>query len=210
MTVIDAIVLAAGRSRRMGTQKLLLPFAGQTLIGHVVDEIAASPVRRVIVVVAADDNAIGAALTGKAVTIVRNPNEDGDMLSSVRAGLRALPGGAQAVLTALGDQPWIQAKLIEQIIRASEASGCGIVVPVHSDRTGHPVLFHSRYVEQILTGFEGVGLRGLLRSYADDVERLPVPDSFVLTDIDWPADYQRELARRSAPGGGPNFNGPEH
>ena len=186
----------------MGTQKLLLPFAGQTMIGHIVDQVAAGPIRRTFVVVAADDETVAAKLAQKEVTIVRNPQQDGDMLSSVRAGLRALGSETEAALIALGDQPSVQPALIERIVKACEASGRGIVVPVYGDRTGHPLIVRSRHFAEILTSGDGTGLRAILQSHADDVEQVSTTDPRVLSDIDWPADYRRELARWSAVEGG--------
>ncbi|HEV8290798.1 MAG TPA: NTP transferase domain-containing protein, partial [Tepidisphaeraceae bacterium] len=90
--MICAIILAAGKSLRTGTQKLLLPFANQTVIGHVADQVIKSAIRQVLVVTAEQSEAIAAALKGKRLSIVINPDFEGDMLSSIRCGLRALPG----------------------------------------------------------------------------------------------------------------------
>jgi len=193
--MICAIVLAAGCSRRMGTQKLLLSFAGKTVIAHIVDEVLCSPVRQVLVVLREDDEGVAAALAGRKWKAVVNPDPDGDMLSSVRCGLRALPPGCTAVLAVLGDQPAITSGLIGEMTRALATCGRGIVVPVHAGRRGHPLLFSSRYCEEILTGHEQVGLRGLLHSHPDELLELDVATPFVLTDMDQPADYLRELKR---------------
>ena len=96
---VGAIVLAAGLSRRMGpgVQKLLLPFAGSTVLGHVVAQVSAAPVERVVVVVGTDPRVAAAAapqpLSAPPVSLVTNPNRDGDMLDSARCGLRAMPAG---------------------------------------------------------------------------------------------------------------------
>jgi molybdenum cofactor cytidylyltransferase len=105
--MICAVVLAAGRSERMGTQKLLLPVCGQPLVARVVDELIAGPLQQIIVVVGRDAEQIQSALAGRAVTFVSNPDSQGDMLSSVRCGLRALPALCEAVLVVLGDHPGI-------------------------------------------------------------------------------------------------------
>ena len=103
--MIDAIVLAAGQSRRMGKQKLLLPYGGRSVIRHIVDQVAAASPRRLLVIVANDRVAIEREVVGTPATIVVNPDPDGDMLSSVRTGLRALSDNGQGVLVVLGDQP---------------------------------------------------------------------------------------------------------
>ena len=113
-----AIVLAAGRSRRMGTQKLLLPFGGTTVVAHVADELLASAIDHVLVVVGRHAEAIAAALAGRPVALVANPDHDGPMLDSVRCGLRALPPGCEAVLVALGDQPAVTTTLVDAMASA--------------------------------------------------------------------------------------------
>jgi len=193
--MIGAIVLAAGRSRRMGCQKLLLPFGGQTVVAHIVDEILHAAVGEVCVVVGQDRDRLAEALAGRKVTIVPNPDPAGDMLSSVRCGVRALPHNCQGILVALGDQPGITSALLDEMIRAFADGQRGLVVPVHAGKRGHPFLCSARYRDELLTRHDDLGLRGLLQAHPDDVLELPVSTPSVLSDIDSPEDYQRELAR---------------
>lgn len=195
MSRVGAIVLAAGQSRRMGRQKLLLPLAGQTLIGHIVDQLLAVPLDAVCVVIRAGDRRVPAALAGRAMQFVVNPERDGDMLSSVRAGLRALPRDYEAVLVVLGDQPSLTAGLVRRMIRASSGSDRGIVLPVHDGRRGHPLLFSMRYRDEVLSRFDELGLRGLLTAHAEDIVEVAA-DRSVLEDIDVPADYRRQVGQR--------------
>jgi len=189
--MIAAIVLAAGRSRRMGTQKLLLPYAGRTVIGHIVEQVAAAPVGRIIVVTGADFDAVMGALHGRDVTFVRNPAAEAEMLSSVRCGLRGLPESCRAVVVVLGDQPGVYAGLIAALIEAHLESGRGIVVQTFGGRRGHPVLISARYFEDVLTGFDDVGLRGLVRAHPEDVLEVTAGSEAVLMDLDTPEDYRR-------------------
>lgn len=193
--MISAIILAAGRSRRMGVQKLLLPFGGRTVIGHIAGEVLRSPVDRTIVVVGEDGARIAEVLGGCCLTLVANADPDADMLSSVRCGLRALPPECEAVLVALGDQPTLTADLIGRMLGAFRTAGRGIVVPVHEGRAGHPILFSARYREEILTCHDDVGLRGLRQAHPEDVFELGAASPAVLSDMDCPEDYRRELDR---------------
>ena len=193
--MIDAIVLAAGRSLRMGTQKLLLPFAGQTVIGHIAGQVLAGGVRSTTVVVARDDRSVRGALVDRAVAFAENPDPAGDMLSSIRAGLRALAVDASTALIVLGDQPSITSALVRLLVDAGQSGGPGIVAPVYGGKRGHPMLVAGRYFEELLNYHDGVGLRGLLAAHTEDLRELPVSDEGVLTDMDYPEDYQRELAR---------------
>ena len=193
--MISAIILAAGRSRRMGVQKLLLPFGGRTVIGHIAGEVLRSPVGRTIVVVGEDGARIAEVLGGCCLTLVANADPDADMLSSVRCGLRALLPDCEAVLVALGDQPTLTANLVGRMIDAFRTAGRGIVVPVYGGKPGHPILFPARYRDEVLTRYDGVGLRGLLQAHPEDVFDLNVTSPAVLADMDCPEDYRRELAR---------------
>jgi len=195
--MISAIVLAAGQSRRMGCQKLLLPFGGQTVIAHVVGAVLRSAIAETCVVVGGGRDRIAEALAGSGVTYVTNPDPAGDMLSSVRCGLRALSPRTEAILVVLGDQPGITSTLIDEMIRAFTDAKDGIIVPVHAGQRGHPLLLSAVYRDEILTGHEDVGLRGLLHAHPDDILDLSVATPAVLSDIDTPQDYRRALARVS-------------
>jgi molybdenum cofactor cytidylyltransferase len=193
--MISAVVLAAGRSRRMGAQKLLLPLGDRLVITCVVDAILASTVERTLVVVGTDGDRITAALEGRSVEFVVNPDAEGDMLSSVRCGLRADAGGCADVLVALGDQPTLQTTLIDRMIQAFLTSAKDLVVPVYRGQYGHPLLFAARFRDEILSHYDGVGLRGLLRSHPEAVLELPATSEQVLEDLDTPDDYERQRSK---------------
>ena len=192
--MICAIVLAAGLSRRMGVQKLLLPFGGKTVVTHIVDQILASAVDEIHVVVGHEGRRVSRELSDRHVSVVTNPNYKLGMLSSVRCGLAALGQQCRAVLVALGDQPSVTSKLIDRMVQSFAATEKQILVPVYDGKRGHPVLFSAGYRDEILTQYGDVGLRGLLHAHPDEVFELSVPSSAVLSDMDWPEDYRRELA----------------
>lgn len=191
--MICAVVLAAGRSERMGTQKLLLPLGGKPVIARIVDELLQSPLQETVVVVGRDGEEVQQALKNCAVTFVTNPEFAGNMLSSVRCGLRAIPAGCEAVFVVLGDQPAISFQLVGNLIQAYKESGRGIVVPAHNGHRGHPLLIATRFCDELLDRHEDVGLKGLLDMHPDAVFRLEISDATVLEDMDTPEDYQRQL-----------------
>jgi molybdenum cofactor cytidylyltransferase len=192
--MICAIVLAAGLSRRMGVQKLLLPFGGKTVIAHIVDQLLESMVDKVYVVTGHQAERISRELSGRPVSTVNNPDYESGMLSSVRCGLRALPEQCRGVLVALGDQPAITSKLVDRMLQSFAAAEKRILVPFYDGKRGHPILFSEVYREEILTHYDSVGLRGLLHAHPDEVFELAVSTSAVLSDMDVPQDYRRELA----------------
>ena len=188
--MVCAITLAAGRSRRMGRPKLVLPVAGSTVIARVVDAFLGASVDMILVVIRANDVPVRAALAGRPVLFVENRVRSGDMLSSVRCGLRALPAAADTVVVSPGDHPLLEASLIRQMLSAFRASGCGILVPVHQGRRGHPLVFSARFREELLTSHDGTGLRGLLQSHPAEIVDWATPDAAVLRDLDTPEDYR--------------------
>jgi len=192
--MICAIVLAAGLSRRMGAQKVLLPFGGKTVIAHIVDQLLGSRIDKVYMVTGHQAERISGELSDRAVSIVNNPDYESGMLSSVRCGLRALPEQCKGVLVVLGDQPSITSKLIDRMLQSFETIEKRILVPFYNGRRGHPILFSGLYREEILTHYDDVGLRGLLHAHPDEVFELTVSNSSVLSDMDYPQDYQREIA----------------
>ena len=195
--MICAMVLAAGRSRRMGTQKLLLPIRGQPLIAHVVDELLKSPVDQVFVVIGKDGKPILDAIADRRVKAVTNPHSDGEMLHSVRCGLRAMAQESAAAMVVLGDQPDVTADVVAEMVRSFHTAGHRIVVPTYAGKRGHPLLFSMRYRDEVLTRHEGRGLRGLLDAHPRDVFELEVPSAGILEDVDLPEDYRRAVDRLS-------------
>ena len=191
--MICAIVLAAGSSRRMRVQKLLLPFGGKTVVTHIVDQLLESSVDEVHVVLGSHAEGISRELSGRPVSIVINDNYKSGMLSSVRTGLRRLPSQCRTVLVVLGDQPSITSGLVNRMLQSFATSEKSILVPLYKGRRGHPIMFSIIHRDDVLTHYEDVGLRGLLHAHPDDVHELSVSTSSVLSDMDYPEDYRREL-----------------
>jgi molybdenum cofactor cytidylyltransferase len=206
--VIWAIVLAAGESLRMGTQKLLLPFGDTTVSGAVVRAARASRVDRVLVVLGADRERVqaelepgrepgrGAGPAGPAA-IAFTVNEDYPlgMLSSIKAGFRALPSDAEAAVIMLGDQPFLPSRVVDAVITGYRKSGKGIVIPAFRGRRGHPVLVDIKYRDEVLGLDPADGLRQLMRAHSSDIEVVEVDDAGILRDLDTPEDYQNGVTR---------------
>jgi molybdenum cofactor cytidylyltransferase len=117
------------------------------------------------------------------------------MLSSVQAGVEALPEEAENFLIALGDQPRVRAEHICRLLHEHEVSGRGIAIPTYGDKRGHPVLFERRYRDQILHMDASRTLRDVIHAHNDDVVEVEMPSDAVIRDIDTESDYHDELRR---------------
>lgn len=179
----------------MGQQKLLLPWAGKAVLRHIVDELAESEISETIVVTGGDHDLIVDCLKECDVVLERNRAVHEGMLSSVRTGLRRVGEGTYAVMIVLGDQPSLSSSLINGVIGFWRKDRSQIVRPAFNGGHGHPVVIPIEFREVILSGFDDVGLKGLLHQFPDRVREWSVDDPGVLIDIDTPEDYARELAR---------------
>jgi len=193
--MLSGIILAAGESRRMGRQKALLPYAGSTVIEHIVSQVLASGVDEVLVVLGHEAEAVQARLRGNAVRIVLNDRYRDGMLSSVRAGLAALPEGTRSAAIFLGDQPQVRADVVRRLIARYHDCGQPILVPRHRGRGGHPAIISMDFRAEILGQHDNVGLRGLFHAHAEKVYHEDVDDPGVLEDLDTPEDYRHALAQ---------------
>ncbi len=190
-----AIVLAAGAATRMGRQKMLLPFAGSTVVAHVVAQIRAAGIESGIVVTGADADAVAAAVARTHFAIARNPDYSRGMLSSVRTGLAAASETWGAALLALGDQPLITPETVRAVISAHGDTPDRIVVPAFRGRRGHPIVLPRAFWDEAMTRHDDVGLRGVLHAHGDRVREVSIDSHDVLSDLDTPEDYARALQR---------------
>lgn len=191
---VAAVVLAAGRSRRMGQPKPVLPLGGTTVLEQIVRALREGGVETVLVVTGHARDQV-AALAGRAAAReVHNPDyARKEMLSSVQVGLRALPQGVDAALICLGDQPRLRARVVRAIIAACAPDR--IVVPSYRMRRGHPVLLPRAFWPEVLAAPPGSTLRDVLHRHEGAITHVVVDDESVLADMDTPEEYERERRR---------------
>ena len=188
---IAALVLAAGRSTRMGeTNKLLMPLHGKPMIARTLDAISGSPARPIIVVTGHNADAIKQTLNGAAATFVHNAHFADGLSTSLKAGLAALPADADGVLVCLGDMPAVTGKAIAKLVAAfNPTEGRAIIVPTYQGKRGNPVLFDSAYIDEMRTAEGDQGARALLSEHDDAVYEVEMEDAGVLADADTPAAF---------------------
>jgi molybdenum cofactor cytidylyltransferase len=194
---VGAIVLAGGQSSRMGQPKVLLPWANnQTIIEHIVTQLIRARVDHIAVVTGHYADRVKPLMKQMGVKVAHNrSHKTGEMLSSLKAGLRAMPDNVSAVLVVLGDQPRIQPKIIYQILAAYAEGKGSIIAPSFQMRRGHPILIDRRYWQEILKLPRKGAPRDVINKYQDQIHYITVDDDSVLRDVDTPADYFNERER---------------
>ncbi|QDX80112.1 hypothetical protein B9N43_01880 [Denitratisoma sp. DHT3] len=184
---IAALVLAAGRSSRMGERnKLLCPVEGVPMVRRAVESALASRCAQVMVVSGHQSREVLAALEGCAVSRVFNPDYAAGMASSLRVGLQALPADTDGVLVLLADMPWVAAAHLDQLIAAFDPARPEILVPERDGRRGNPVLW-PRHDFAELERIEGdVGGRVLMQRHEERVRGVRFASDAIFADVDTP------------------------
>ena len=185
---VSALVLAAGRSTRMGpVNKLLVPVGGRAMVRGVVEQLEGSSVRPIIVVTGHEAERVGKALAGTEVRLIHNPAYREGLSGSIRAGLPALPESADAAIICLGDMPLVASRHVDKLVAAFDPDeGREICVPVFEGKRGNPVLFARRFFAEVAAVRGDVGARHLIGEYEEYVCEVAMDDRAVLFDVDSP------------------------
>lgn len=188
MTEVAAIILAAGRSRRMGEFKPLLPFGQTTVVETCVDSFRAAGVAEIVIVVGHRAEDVRRQLTSASVCFVTNPNPDSEMAESVALGVGGLTNQTEAVLITPVDHPAVPASVIE-VLLAKWRAGAKVIQPEFEGKGGHPVLIDLDYRGELMHLDMRFGLRGFFQKHRAEVVRLEVQSPFVARDMDTWEDY---------------------
>jgi len=186
---VSGIILAAGQSKRMGQVKQLLPFEGKPLISHIINTALASQLEEVIVVLGHRAEDIEKTIDFGDAQLVMNNDYRAGQSTSLQTGISAISNRSEAALFILGDQPLVNAGVINRLIEGFKPKGTGFLVPTFHGRRGNPVLVARAFFSHLksLTGDQGA--RALFEEYADQVEEFDVGDECIHIDIDTLADY---------------------
>ena len=188
MKDVAAIVLAAGRSRRMGQFKPLLPFGDRTVVDYCIDNLRRGGVESIVVVVGHRAADLQNHLENANVVFAVNPESDCQMSDSVARGVSKIPSTTKAILITPADHPAVPAAVVAHIIESWQ-EGAGLVVPTWEGRGGHPVLVDSAFQNELLGLDPSRGLRSLFESHPGQVTRLAVGSGYIARDLDTWDDY---------------------
>ena len=210
-TRIFAVIPAAGRSRRMGSPKLLLTLAGQTVIGRLLRVLDRPEIVDRIVVVRQDDGTLRDEVIRSGGTVVHPAVDPPDMRASVQCALdeirrRHSPAADDGWLLVPADHPLLSADVLEALLVRWTSGRDRILVPAFAGRRGHPALFRWSLGDLVAGIPAGHGLNWLLEQHHSHVAELAVDDDSILLDLDTPADLAvAEQRMRSLDGSGPRI-----
>lgn len=200
MSTSGALILAAGNGARMGTPKWRLVAGGLTFVDRLACSFLEAGVDDLVVVASRHEAAALREVGGSLFDVVENPDANASMFSSLLLGLGALGPRVDRLFAIPVDCPAVGVATLRTLAAASLVAPHHIVVPHYRGLPGHPVVYPSAMFAALATWSGDDGARGLLAAQAHFVEKIEVPDSEVLTDIDEPADYEALLARLARAG----------
>jgi len=183
---VSAILLAAGRSRRMGQPKQIMSINGKPFISHCLDHIFAIGIRDVVVVLGAHRKEVFQAIAGRPTKVIFNWARQSEMADSVRLGLSAVDEGASGVLICLSDHPLVVGETYQRLVDIHRLHPDKILIPTFRKRRGHPVLFPKALIDQVGSGLH---MRQIIDRNTGEVKDLDADDMGILWDIDTPEDY---------------------
>ena len=202
--VIPAIVLAAGRSSRMGRAKATLSAGGgHTFLTRIVRTFLDAGVDDVIVVVGHDADEIAASFSesGLPARFVMNRDYDRGQLSSLLAGLNAIDRpGVSAVLVTLVDVPLVAASTVRAVVDSYRRRRTAIVRPTSGDRHGHPLLIDRALFAALRAADPSAGAKPIVRAHASPDGDIAIDDEGAFTDIDTEEDYRNTIGVRETGG----------
>ncbi|NMJ42527.1 NTP transferase domain-containing protein [Roseomonas sp. JC162] len=184
---VAALILAAGRSRRMAPLNKLLvaDTQGIPMVARVVDNALGSHARPVIVVTGHERDRVEEALAGRPVHFAHAEDYAEGLSASLKAGLAALPPEAEGVVICLGDMPLVSGPMLDRLIAAFDPEeGRAIVMPTFRGKQGNPMLWAREFLPEMLSITGDVGARHLVGKHADRMVEVEMADDAVLRDFD--------------------------
>jgi molybdenum cofactor cytidylyltransferase len=189
---VGAVVLAAGKSLRMGRNKLLLPLKDKTVIENILDSLEAASVREQIVVLGTEPQEVVETIKPRLskVKIALNLSPELGMASSFKTGLIMI-NNVDAAFLVLGDQAILDPNLLTKMVKTMENNPEELIVsPIHNGKKGHPLLFHRKLFGEILSLKDTQTLREVIHGHEDRRVTVEAPE-WTIIDIDTPEDYER-------------------
>ena len=186
---IGAVILAAGRGRRLGAPKVMLKQSGVSCLAQIVSRLRQAGIERIVAVVRSEHHSWAVDKAGT-IELAINPRPERGMLSSLYLGIRHLPH-CQGVMVVAVDHPLVKTDTYRSLVRAFKEMPQAVVKPESRGRAGHPIVIPRQLAARVPTADIHGGLSALIRSSGMNQVRLKVDDDGVTCNINTPADRER-------------------
>lgn len=187
--MINAIILSAGESKRMGKPKPLLKFDDKTFVEQIISILQLSNVDRITVILGAEAEKIKNSVDFSGTHTVINKNYKKGQLSSLITGIKNIPEETEAILVCLVDNPFIIEEIVNKIVEEYKKNKHPIIIPVYQGENGHPVLFDRSLFDELINAPEDEGARFVIYNNEEKVFKLETNDKGVIIGINSPEDY---------------------
>lgn len=191
---IAAIVLAAGRSSRMGAHKLLLPLGGRPLVSYAVGAALGSAASPVVVVLGHDAERVRPVLPPGPYRAVVNERYAEGMATSLRAGIAAVTEPVSGAAIVLADQPLLTTGVLDRILLAASANPRKIIAATYGGVRGHPVVFPAQLFGELSAVHGDAGGRSVLARHPDLIRTIAIEPPDIGLDVDVPSVYEQLVA----------------
>jgi molybdenum cofactor cytidylyltransferase len=188
--MVAGLILAGGQGKRVGGVKPLLVHEGATLLERVVQNFRVATLDPLIVVLGFEARRVIQRIPLGGLKVVINPQPSLGISSSIQRGLAHISPRCKAVMVALGDMPLVTTETVNLLVAEFNKGKKGIVVPVHGNQQGHPVIFDVKYLDDLLALRGDKGAKSVLEAHPKDIQEVKVDSDEVLIDIDTHEDWE--------------------
>lgn len=199
---LGVVILAAGAGSRIGQAKMLLPYEGQTILGHIIEELASLHPASTCLVTGKYREEIQTSIKTNLVEQVHFENWEAGMAASIIFGMEHIlekETNLDAILFVVSDQPFLNRHLLFRMVEAFQASGKGIVAAKYQEEFGTPVLFHKKYFDQIRKLAGDKGAKKIVMQHIEDAELVDFPlGKFDIDTLEDYAEFQQLLKQQDA------------
>jgi len=194
---LAAIILAAGKSTRMGDKnKLLLPFGDNTILGAVVSEVVKTDIDQIFIVTGNEESRVRDAIAHD-VKFIHNPDFADGLSTSIKAGVGALSDEVGGVMILLGDMPFVSHEDLNALIDVFDKGK--IIVPTHDGEIGNPLIFAAEFFDEFKSLDGDKGARKLLVKHPDKITHVEISSAGIFTDVDNLQAYEQAKVEYQSP-----------
>jgi molybdenum cofactor cytidylyltransferase len=195
MVKCAGLLLAAGKSTRMGSLKALLPWEGTTLLQFQLTQLERSMIDQIIIVLGYESNKLLPYAKESSAHLVWNPDYEKGKTESIKAGVRAIENDVDCFIITSVDQP-VNHFLLDALILQFRQAKANIIIPVYNEKRGHPILLSSNIRDEILQlNEETHGLKAILQNRNDEISELIVEDHSILFNFNNKKDYEEGILK---------------